>query len=206
MPRPPCPPSPAALARAASLVLTSLLVAGPIASGSAAQTASPPPVEAQVAAQPYRIGDRAGFQPLYVTDLDILVLGDDADALGEDLEVRGPSLSVAVSASPSPAAAGREAFARRALGFIPFVSDIRAEGTARVRRGLNDWHETVGRGSSVSGAEVLVYQAILYGAPGRPYLRVVGLAPAGMRDAVLPRFRRVSRSITLKAVSSGPGA
>ncbi|MPY65337.1 hypothetical protein F8S09_01330 [Deinococcus sp. SDU3-2] len=205
MPRRPHPPSSAALARAVSLVLTTTLAAGLGSSGTAAQTAPPPSLEAQVAAQPYRIGDRAGFKPLYVTDLDILVLGDDPDALGEDLEVWGPYLSMVVSASPSPATAGREAFARRALEFIVFASDIEVEGTATVRQGLNLWHETVGRGLSVSGAELLVYQAILYGAPGRPYLRVVGLAPAEMREAVLPRFRQVSRSITLKSTPGGAG-
>lgn len=197
------PPSPAA--RAVSLVLTATLAAGPVSGGTAAQTTLPPTLEAQVTAQPYRIGDRAGFRPLYVTTLDILVLGDDPGALGEDLEVRGPHLSVAVSASPSPPVAGREAFARRALDFVAFASDIRVEGTATVRQGLNQWHETVGHGLSVSGAELLAYQAILYGAPGRPYLRVVGLAPAGMRNAVLPRFRRVSRSLTPKVAPGGPG-
>lgn len=199
MPINPRPPSPTARTRVVGLVLGLALVAVPSAGGAAQPSASTPPgtapaLRAQVEAQPYRIGDWAGFLPIGLTTLDILMLGEGPDT--GDLDVSQPGLFIAVSASPSPAASARDAFARRALEFVALVSDVEAESAGTVRQGGAEWHETVGRGRSLSGREVLVFQSIRFGTPGTPYLRVVGTAPAERRADVLPRFRRVARSIT----------
>ncbi|BDP44355.1 hypothetical protein DAETH_43240 (plasmid) [Deinococcus aetherius] len=189
-------PTPAARARVASLVLITALTAGPGAASVPPPSSVSPTLQAQVEAQPYRIGDWAGFRPLAVTSLDILMLGEAGEADTGDLDLARPLLTVAVSASPSPAVVAREAFARRALEFVPFVSGIVAQSAGTVRRGGAEWHETVGRARSPSDREVVVFQSIRFGAPGTPYLRVVGLAPLETRDDVLPRFRLLARSIT----------
>ncbi|WP_216327591.1 hypothetical protein [Deinococcus aestuarii] len=191
------PPSPTALTRVVGLVLTLALVTVPAARGGDQPSAPPgtaPALRAQVEAQPYRIGDWAGFRPLGLTDLDILRLGDGPDA--DDLVLSQPGLVIAVSSSPSPAVGARDAFARRALAFVALVTDVEAESAGTVRRGGAEWHETVARGRSLSGREVVVFQSIRFGSPGTPYLRVVGTAPAELRNDVLARFRRVARSLT----------
>lgn len=204
MPQGPDTPSPAALARIVSLVLAVALATGPM-TGKASTPPSPqdaPTLRSQVESQPYRIGDWADFQPVAVTDLGILLLGDGPDAGAEDADIRAPMLTVAVS-GPSPLPARRDAFARLGLELIPFVLEVEAESAQTVRHGTVEWYEMVGRGRSVSGRPVVVFQSFWFGVPGGPYVRLVGTAPEEMRDAVLPRFRRVARSLTLKEGSMG---
>jgi hypothetical protein len=105
-------------------------------------------------------------------------------------------LIVAKSVDTGPAPDKRGAFARGALASIDMARDLVLERAQGFRQGGADWHEIVARGvDAASGTPVVVMQTIRFSPVG--YVRVVGVARAAARDAVLPRFRAVIDSVTV---------
>jgi hypothetical protein len=156
----------------------------------------------QVEAQPYVVEDWAGFTPLSVTALGVLVLAQAEAPDPWELESWQPLLTIAVSGSPSPQVQHRLAVARRAFEFVAFVTDIQAESIHLVQREAASWYEVIGQGRSLFDPEVeqavFLFQALSFGKPGQSYVRVVGVAPAERRLMLLPQMRRLARSIVPK--------
>lgn len=152
----------------------------------------PLPVEDQVASLPFRLGDRAGFRPVRTMGGNALLLTDGASDVVHNVEQ--PLLIIAQSINPAPGADQREAFARAVLASNGTLKEIAIERSQGFRQKGVDWHEVVARAKdAASGEPVVVMQTIRFG--HGDYLRMVGIARAGARDDVLPRFRAVIDSV-----------
>ena len=149
----------------------------------------------QLDAMPFRIGDMAGFRPIRAMAGNSVLMTE-----GPSDTVRGadqPVVIVAQSYGPPPAQEGRDAFARSALGGNMLLKDVVFERSQSFRQGGADWHELVARANDgPSEQPVIVMQTMRFEPEG--YLRVVGVAKVESRDAMLPRFRRVVDSLTVK--------
>jgi hypothetical protein len=152
-------------------------------------------VDDQVAALPFKVGNRAGFRP-------VRVLGGNSVLFTEGpqdqmVSMEQPILVVADAVQPPPAPEQREAFARAALASNQTIKDFAIERSQAYRQGGADWHEVVARGVDIpSGAPVIVSQTIRFRPDG--YLRAVGIARLDARDKLLPRFRQVVDSLEPK--------
>lgn len=149
----------------------------------------------QVAALPFDIGNRAGFRPVRAMAGNSLLLTDGPlDAIRDAAQ---PMLIVAESFTPSPPAAGREAFARQALVANTFIRDATLERSQSFRQRGTDWHEIVAKAKEAgSGVPVTVMQTIRFESDS--YVRAVGVVREDQRDIVLPRFRALVDSIVVR--------
>jgi hypothetical protein len=152
-------------------------------------------IDDQLAALPFKIGNRAGFRP-------VRVLGGNSVLFTEGpqdqmVSMEQPILVVADAVQPPPAADQREAFARAALASNQTIKDFSVERSQTYRQAGADWHEIVARGVDIpSGTPVIVSQTIRFRPDG--YLRAVGIGKLDARDKLLPRFRQVVDSLEPK--------
>ncbi len=156
---------------------------------------APLAIEDQMAALPFRLDALAGFRPVRTMAGNSLLLTEgprDVIAAAEQ-----PMLIVAKSVDAGPGPDKRDAFARSALASNELVRDLVVERAQGFRQGGADWHEIVARGQHAgSNQPVVVVQTIRF-APDS-YVRVLGIARAETRDAVLPRFRAVTDALTIE--------
>lgn len=146
----------------------------------------PLPIEDQVAALPFRLGERAGFRPVRTTGGNSLLLTDGASDVIRNMEQ--PIIILAQSTAPGPSVEQRDAFAKSALAANGMLKEFAVERSQGFRQNGADWHEIVARATdAASGEPVVVMQTIRFGQGN--LLRMVGITRLAAREAMLPRFR-----------------
>ncbi|WP_230530263.1 hypothetical protein [Microvirga roseola] len=153
----------------------------------------PVPLEEQISALPFRIGDMAGFRPVRVLSGNSVLFTE-----GPKDTIKGVEQPMIIMAAaltpPPPPGEQRERFAQLALNSNQVLKDIRLERSDSFRLKGQDWHEIVARATETeSGQPVVVMQTIRF-EPDR-YMRMVGLVRADERDKILPRFRTLIDSV-----------
>lgn len=150
-------------------------------------------IDEQIAALPFRIGDRSGFRVIRAMAGNSVLLTEGASDVIR--QASQPVLIIAQSFGPAPAPEQREAFARSALVSNNFIKDVVLERSQAFKQGGSDWHEIVARAKEAgSDVPVVVMQTIRFEPDG--YMRSVGIVRSEDRDAVMPRFRQVVDSLT----------
>ncbi len=152
-------------------------------------------LDEQLAALPFRIGDMGGFRPVRVVAGNSVFLTDGASDTVRDAEQ--PIVIVAQSFSPAPPLDQHANFARSALAANNFIKDAVIERAQSFRQAGVPWSEIVARATDVqSDRPVIVMQTIRFDPDS--YTRMVGVVRAEQRDGVMPRFRRVVDSLSVK--------
>ncbi|HEX2552490.1 MAG TPA: hypothetical protein VHL98_02230 [Microvirga sp.] len=161
----------------------------------------PLPIEDQMKALPFTIPERAGFRPIRVADGQSLTLTEGPSDSPKNADQ--PFLMLTASPGRTPAAGeARERFARAALAINQSLTDVALERSQSFRLKGVEWHEIVARAThGPSGEPVVVMQTIRF--DRGLYVRMVGMAKAGARDAVLPRFRALIDNLEVEAGSEG---
>jgi hypothetical protein len=157
---------------------------------------APLPMEEQMAPLPFRLGNRAGFRPVRVLSGNALLMTEGPKDVIKDVEQ--PFLVLASGTGPVPPTEElRERFAKAALAANQTLKDFSLERSQGFRLGGVDWHEIVAKAKDTSsGRPVVVMQTIRF-SPGAS-LRMIGVAPEENREKLLPRFRSVIDSVTMK--------
>lgn len=154
---------------------------------------APPPIEQQLAALPFRVGDLAGFNPVRTLGGTTLYLsagnGDDNGAK-ETLIVIGRAGGV-------PDGTQLDLFARRLFGALPTVKKVRIERSEPLRvRGVPG-HEIRASGTdTATGLPVRIVQWLRI--ERGSYVRFVAMTPDGEFDALTPRLRAVRDGIDVR--------
>jgi hypothetical protein len=150
-------------------------------------------VDDQIAALPFRIGDRAGFRPVRAMGGNAIYLTDgpaDQVAAAEQ-----PILILARSnGPPPPPGPQRDAFARAALLESGILDKVAIERSETFRQKGAEWHEIVARAVDARSGQAVVVTQTLRFAPDH-YMRMLGVARSEIRTAVLPRFRALFDSV-----------
>jgi len=157
----------------------------------------PIPIEEQVSAMPFRLGDLAGFRPVRaISGNSVLFTDGPKDTIKA---VEQPILIMAASPGAAPPAGDqRNQFARAALNANQILKEVRVERSESFRFKGQDWHEIVAKAvEAESGQPVVVMQTIRF-EPGR-YVRMVGLTRVEQRDENLRRFRAVIDGVEMNA-------
>ena len=150
---------------------------------------APLSIDDQMASLGFRVPELAGFRPIRVVSGNSLVMTEGSKDIIKAAEQ--PILILASSMLPVPAQPEmREQLARSALSSNQTLKDLAIERSQAFRQNGADWHEIVARAKdAASGTDVVVMQTIRFSPGG--YLRMIGLTRADMREAILPRFRKV---------------
>ncbi|HEY8565689.1 MAG TPA: hypothetical protein VIL65_09330 [Beijerinckiaceae bacterium] len=152
----------------------------------------PLPIQEQIASLPFKVGELAGFRAVRAMAGNSLLLTEGPKDVIRDNEQ--PLLIIAQSLTPPPRAEQRAEFARSALYSNATMKDLIVERSQGFRQRGADWHEIVARGQDKeTGRPLVVAQTIRFAPDG--YVRMVGIARADTRDAILPRFRNVIDSV-----------
>lgn len=153
-------------------------------------------VEGDIAALPYRIGDRAGFRPVRVQNDSAVFTDGPADPAD-------PGAQATVTVSPSPELrnlpeipnAQRDRILRELAGSDPALADPVVEVLGAVQAGDTLRYEVVAKARLAgSGREVVRAVAVVF--PGGTPLRVVATAPESERGEILPRLRSFVKGIS----------
>ena len=154
---------------------------------------APRPLEQQVAALPFTVGDLAGFKPVRTLGGTALYL---SAGTGDDNGAK-EALMVIGRAGGVPDSDKMELFARRLLGSLPTVKALKVDRAEPLRvRGVPG-HEIRATATDVAtGTEVKVVQWLRV--ERGSYVRVVAVTPASEFDALMPRLRAVRDGIELK--------
>lgn len=156
----------------------------------------PVSLDDQIAALPFRVGDRAGFRVVRVLAGNSLLLTegpkDTVTAAEQPMVILGTSLT-----PPPPAGERREQFAKLALNSTANLKDIRIERSESFRLRGQEWHEIVAKATHAKSDEPIVVMQTIRFEPAR-YLRVVGTTREESRDRLLPRFRTVIDSVEME--------
>lgn len=156
----------------------------------------PRPIEEQMAPLPFKMGSTAGFRPVRVLSGNALLLTEGPQDVIKDVEQ--PFLVISNAAGPvPPTEETRERLAKAALGANQTLKDFALERSQGFRLNGVDWHEIVARAKDATSNEPVVVMQTLRFAPGTT-LRMMGVARLEKRDELLPRFRAVIDSVTLK--------
>jgi hypothetical protein len=150
-------------------------------------------LEEQVAALPFRVGEKAGFRPVRViAGTSVLFTDGPKDTI---TAVEQPIMILGASLQPPPSSAEqRKQFAQAALYANQVLKDIRIERSDSFRLKGYDWHEIVARAvEAESGQPIVVMQSIRFDADR--YVRMVGLTREEQRDQNLPRFRAIADGV-----------
>jgi len=152
-------------------------------------------LDEQLAALPFRIGEKAGFRPVRVLSGNSVLLTD-----GPKDTVKGMEQPVVIMAAsltvPPPPGERRNQFAQAALSSNQILKDVRIERSEAFRLKGQDWHEIVAKAvEAESGQPVIVTQTIRF-EPDR-YVRMVGLTRAEQRDQNLSRFRTIIDNVEM---------
>jgi hypothetical protein len=156
---------------------------------------APLSIEDQVAALPFRLGERSGLRPVRTTTGNALLLTEGRnDAINP---AEQPLVVVALAAEPPPPPAMRNEVARNTLFANPSFKELVIERADAFRQRGIDWHETVGRAKDAqTGEPLVVMQTIQFST--RSYLRLLGIARAETRENLLPRLRALADGLELK--------
>jgi hypothetical protein len=150
-------------------------------------------LEEQIAALPFRVGEKAGFRPVRVMAGNSALFTDGPKDTIKALEQPMMILAASLQPSPPPGEA-RKQFAQAALHANQVLKNIRIERSESFRLKGQDWHEIVARAvEAESGQPIVVMQSIRF--DGDRYVRMVGLTREEQRDQNLPRFRAIADGI-----------
>ena len=155
----------------------------------------PVSIEEQLAALPFRLGDKAGFRPVRVMAGNSVMFTDGPQDTIKAVEQPMFILAATVNV-PVPPQERRSQFAHAALNSNQILKDIKIERSESFRFKGQDWHEIVAKAvEAESGQPIVVMQTIRF-EPDR-YVRLVGLTRVEQRDQNLPRFRTVIDGVDL---------
>jgi hypothetical protein len=144
------------------------------------------PVEEQLDALPFTVGDLAGFRFVRVLPGNAALLTDGPNDGVEIAEQPLVLISVGRGA-PGSTANDRDRFARGVLAETPGIKDVRLTRSEPLRIGGAPGHEILAQAKDVkSGTDVMVAQWLRFGGSG--HLRVTGMA---RKDQWTPLYMRM---------------
>lgn len=156
---------------------------------------SPGSLDEQIAALPFTLGERAGFRPVRVLAGNSLMLTDGRKDVIKGVEQ--PILVVAAGDGVIPGTLEQDRLARAAFNGLAGVRAVQIKRAEGQERGGVAWHAIEGTAEHAETKEkVFVAQAIRFGP--NSFVRMIGLARAKDRAAMLARFNKVRDGLSVK--------
>ncbi|MBZ3692525.1 hypothetical protein [Phyllobacterium calauticae] len=155
---------------------------------------TPPTLDEQIAALPFKVGDLAGFRPIRAIAGATYLLTDGPQDV--PASAAQPVIIIASNLGNAPEAAARMDFARKAFASLTGIKDVRSDNESSAPADGGEWVDIDGSAKDATSGDAL-YVAQIARFAGDRYVRAILIVRGSERDKFADRFRRLAKSLTI---------
>ncbi|QND53619.1 hypothetical protein HB779_18295 [Phyllobacterium sp. 628] len=154
---------------------------------------TPPTMEEQVAALPFKVADMAAFRPIRVIAGATYILTDGPQDVPANSSQ--PVVIIASNLGKAPEAAERMDFSKQAFASLTGIKDVRSDNETSAVADGGEWVEIDGRATDSASSDQLYVAQIARFETNR-YVRAILIVRDSEKDKFADRFRRLAKSMT----------
>ncbi|MBA8878682.1 hypothetical protein [Phyllobacterium myrsinacearum] len=155
---------------------------------------SPPTLEEQVTALPFKVGDLAEFRPIRVIAGATYILTDGPQDIPANSSQ--PVIIIASNLGNAPEADQRMDFAKQAFASLTGIKDVRSDNETSAQADGGEWVEIDGSAKDTASGDTLYVAQIARFETNR-YVRAILIVRSSEKDKYAERFRRLAKSLTI---------
>jgi hypothetical protein len=155
---------------------------------------TPPSLDEQVAALPFKLSDTAGFRPVRVIAGATYLLTDGPNDIATNPSQ--PMIIIASNLNTAPDASLRMDFAKQAFASLTGIKDVHSNNETSSQVNGAEWVEIDGSGKDSASGEPLYVAQIARFETSR-YVRAILIVKESEKDKYSGRFRKLAKSMTI---------
>lgn len=155
---------------------------------------TPPTLEEQVAALPFKVGQLEGFRPIRAIAGATYLLTDGPQDIPANSSQ--PVVIIASNLGTAPEADQRMDFAKQAFASLTGIKDVRSSNETSSEADGGEWVEIDGSATDAASGDALYVAQIARFETAR-YVRAILIVRGSEKDKYAERFRRLAKSLTI---------
>ena len=155
---------------------------------------TPPSLEEQIAALPFKVADQAGFRPVRVIAGATYLLTDGPNDVAANSSQ--PMIVIASNLNAAPEPSARMDFAKQAFASLTGIKDVRSDNETSAEADGAEWVEIDGGAKDAASGDGLYVAQIARFEPSR-YVRAILIVRDTEKDKYSERFRKLAKSMTI---------
>ncbi|MBZ9602828.1 hypothetical protein [Phyllobacterium chamaecytisi] len=155
---------------------------------------TPPSLDEQVAALPFKVSDTAGFRPVRViAGATFLLTEGPNDVAANSMQ---PIIIIASNLNTAPEAPARMSFAKQAFASLTGIKDVQSDNETSSEENGAEWVEIDGSAKDAASGDALYVAQIARFETSR-YVRAILIVRSSEKDKFSDRFRKLAKSLTI---------
>ncbi|PSH65891.1 hypothetical protein [Phyllobacterium sophorae] len=155
---------------------------------------TPPSLEEQIAALPFKLADTAGFRPVRVIAGATYLLTEGPNDVAANSSQ--PMVIIASNLNTAPEPAARMDFAKQAFASLTGIKDVRSDNETSSQADGAEWVEIDGSAKDSASDDPLYVAQIARFETSR-YVRAILIVRDSEKDKFSDRFRKLAKSMTI---------
>ena len=155
---------------------------------------TPPSLDEQVAALPFKLSDTAGFRPVRVIAGATYLLTDGPNDIATNPSQ--PMIIIASNLNTAPEPSLRMDFAKQAFASLTGIKEVQSNNETSSQANGAEWVEIDGSGKDSASGEPLYVAQIARFETSR-YVRAILIVKESEKDKYSERFRKLAKSMTI---------
>ena len=155
---------------------------------------TPPSLDEQVAALPFKLSDTAGFRPVRVIAGATYLLTEGPNDVATNSTQ--PIIIIASNLNTAPEASARMAFAKQAFASLTGIEDVQSDNETSSEGNGAEWVEIDGSAKDSAGGDQLYVAQIARFETSR-YVRAILIVRDSEKEKFSDRFRKLAKSMTI---------
>ncbi len=155
---------------------------------------TPPSLEEQIAALPFKVADQAGFRPVRVIAGATYLLTEGPNDVAANSSQ--PMIVIASNLNVAPEPSARMDFAKQAFASLTGIKDVRSDNETSSEADGAEWIEIDGGAKDAASGDGLYVAQIARFETSR-YVRAILIVRDTEKDKYSERFRKLAKSMTI---------
>jgi len=155
---------------------------------------TPPSLDEQIAALPFKLSDTAGFRPVRVIAGATYLLTDGPNDVATNSAQ--PMVIIASNLNTAPEASTRMDFAKQAFASLTGIKDVQSDNETSSKENGAEWVEIDGSAKDSTGGDPLYVAQIARFETSR-YVRAILIVRDSEKGKFSDRFRKLAKSMTI---------
>jgi hypothetical protein len=155
---------------------------------------TPPSLDEQVAALPFKVSDTAGFRPVRVIAGATFLLTEGPNDVAANSTQ--PIIIIASNLNTAPEASARMSFAKQAFASLTGIKDVQSDNETSSEENGAEWVEIDGSAKDAASGDALYVAQIARFETSR-YVRAILIVRDSEKDKFSDRFRKLAKSLTI---------
>jgi hypothetical protein len=155
---------------------------------------TPPSLDEQVAALPFKVSDTAGFRPVRVIAGATYLLTEGPNDVAANSTQ--PIIIIASNLNTAPEAPARMSFAKQAFASLTGIKDVQSDNETSSEANGAEWVEIDGSAQDAASGDALYVAQIARFETSR-YVRAILIVRGSEKDKFSDRFRKLAKSMTI---------